>query len=159
MVLEMGPLYHLQNREDRLKCLHESYRVLKKGRFVICAVISRYASMIDEFEFALIKDERFRSILECDIGIGCHNNPEQIENYFTTAYMHTPDEIKNELAESGFSEIKLIAVEGFANALNADVLFKDSESAPYLLEYIKKTESTPELLGVTGHIIAIGRKI
>ena len=31
VVLLMGPLYHLQNKEDREKVLSEAYRVLKKG--------------------------------------------------------------------------------------------------------------------------------
>jgi len=159
MVLEMGPLYHLQSRDDRLTVLKESRRVLKNGCYVICAIISRYASLIDGFKFSLAKDKEFREILAKDIETGCHNNPKNIPNYFTTAYLHTPDEIKAELEDSGFSDVELIAVEGIANALNTDELSRDMEISPYLLEYLKKTESVPELLGVSGHIIAIGRKI
>ena len=158
IVLEMGPLYHLQNRDDRIAVLRESYRVLKDGCFVICAVISRYASMIDGFKFSFAKDKDFREILANDIKTGCHNNPMNIPNYFTTAYFHTPDEIKTEQEDSGFSEVELIAVEGIANALNTDELCRDPDIAPYLHEYLKKTESIPELLGVSGHIIAVGRK-
>ena len=83
---------------------------------------------------------------------------EKIENYFTTAFLHTPDEISDELMESGFSDIKLVAVEGFANAIRPDELYNDPDIAPFLLECIRKTESVPELLGVSGHILAIGRK-
>jgi len=159
LALVMGPLYHLQEKADRVKCLKESRRILKKGRFIICAVISRYASLIDGFSFSLVKDDRFKKILERDIETGCHDNPENIENYFTTAYLHTPDDISDELMESGYSDVKLIAVEGFANAIKPDELYNDPEIAPFLLEYIRKTESAPELLGVSGHILAIGRKI
>jgi len=158
LVLEMGPLYHLQSRDDRIAVLRESHRVLRKGCPVICAVISRYASMIDGFKFALAKDKEFREILANDVVTGCHNNPKNIPNYFTTAYLHLPSEIKDELEESGFSNIELIAVEGFANALNTDELFRDQDIAPYLLEYLRKTESAPELIGISGHIIAVGRK-
>ena len=100
----------------------------------------------------------FREILASDIETGCHNNPKNIPNYFTTAYFHLPSEINDELEESGFSNIELIAVEGFANALNTDELFRDQEIAPHLLEYLRKTESAPELIGISGHIIAVGRK-
>ena len=158
LVLEMGPLYHLQSRDDRISALRESYRVLRKGCPVICAVISRYASMIDGFKFSLAKDKEFREILANDIVTGCHNNPKNIPNYFTTAYFHLPSEINDELKESGFSNIELIAVEGFATALDTDELFKDQDTAPHLLEYLRKTESAPELIGISGHIIAVGRK-
>ena len=158
IVLEMGPLYHLQSRNDRIAVLRESYRVLRKGCSVICAVISRYASMIDGFKFSFAKDKEFREILANDIVTGCHENPKNIQNYFTTAYFHLPNEIKDELEESGFANIELIAVEGFANALNTDELFRDQDISPHLLEYLRKTEGAPELIGISGHIIAVGMK-
>ena len=158
MVLLMGPLYHLQLRDDRLKCLRESRRILKKGGVVICAIISRYASMLDGFKYGLIKDENFKSILKRDIETGCHDNPHNIEGYFTTAYLHTPDEIKSELEDSGFTDVRLIAVEGFANMFTAENLPEDPEVASCMLEYIKRTEETYELLGLSDHILAIGIK-
>jgi len=159
ITLTMGSLYHLQERDDRVAVLRESHRVLKEGCPVICAIISRYASMIDGFKFSLVKDKNFREILSHDIETGLHNNPKKIPNYFTTAYLHTPDEIIDELEEAGFSSATLFAVEGFANALNTDELIKNQEITPHLLEYLRKTESVPELLGISGHIIAVGRKI
>ena len=72
--------------------------------------------------------------------------------------MHTPDEIKAELEDSGYSNVELIAIEGIANALDTDELSRNQDIAPYLLEYLKKTESIPELLGVSGHIFAVARK-
>ena len=47
----------------------------------------------------------------------------------------------------------------FANAIRPDELYNDPDIAPFLLECIRKTESVPELLGVSGHVLAIGRKI
>jgi ubiquinone/menaquinone biosynthesis C-methylase UbiE len=157
-VLEMGPLYHLQNRHDRVTCLQESIRVLKAGCPVICAVISRYASLIDGFKFSFVRDEKFRDILKHDIETGCHNNPDEIPHYFTTAFLHTPEEIKSELVEAGFEDIKLIAVEGFANILNLDELVQDSQMNSTLMDYLRIIESTTELLGMSGHILAIGYK-
>ena len=40
----MGPLYHLQNKSDRIKALNEAHRVLKKGGLLIAAGISKFSS-------------------------------------------------------------------------------------------------------------------
>ena len=45
VVLMMGPLYHLRNREERLLALREAFRVLKKGGLLISTGISKFSSM------------------------------------------------------------------------------------------------------------------
>jgi len=47
IALLLGPLYHLTHRDLRLKALMEAKRVLKPNGVLICAVISRYASLFD----------------------------------------------------------------------------------------------------------------
>ena len=42
MVLLMGPLYHLTDHNDRIRCLKESKRVLKQDGRIFCAAISRH---------------------------------------------------------------------------------------------------------------------
>ena len=158
LVLEMGPLYHLQQRNERVRCLRECHRVLREGCHVICAVISRYAPLIEGFSYGFANDADYRESLEQGMSTGCHDNPELTENRFTTAYFHTPGEIRGELEEAGFADVELIAVEGFAYAMRPDELYEDHEVSAYLLECIEKTEKVPELLGVTGHILAVGRK-
>lgn len=158
LVLEMGPLYHLQNQDDRLATLHQAYRTLRPGGFVVCQVISRYASMMDGFKLQLIKDEYFQQIMVQDLSTGCHDNPRNVPHYFTSAYFHRPDDIREELALTGFVDIELIAVEGFASMLDADILMGDETMRPWLLDCLRQTEHTPELLGVSSHIMAIGRK-
>lgn len=64
IVLEMGPLYHLQDKLDRKQCLSEAMRVLKNNGVVICEVISRYANLFEGFQWSLIDDERFVDILD-----------------------------------------------------------------------------------------------
>jgi len=46
-VLLLGPLYHLVEREERLKALREAHRVLRAGGTAIVAGISRFASTAD----------------------------------------------------------------------------------------------------------------
>jgi SAM-dependent methyltransferase len=53
VVLLLGPLYHLTEREGRLQALREARRVLRPGRPVFGAAISRFASLLDGFRQAL----------------------------------------------------------------------------------------------------------
>ena len=156
LVLLMGPLYHMQKNEDRIQCLNEAYRVLKKGGIVICESISRYANIFDGFKYMFIEDEKFVKILDENLASGMHN-PEDTE-YFTTAFFHTPDLLKKEIEQANFEVINLVSVEGFGQIFDTDSLMSDETKKEMLLKYIRKTESTPELLGVSSHHMIIGKK-
>jgi len=124
----------------------------------VCQVISRWASLIDGFQYGFIADAYFRQIMINDIATGCHNNPLKKDHYFTTAYFHRPNEIKDELEQAGFTDISLIAVEGFATGKDTEGLLADPVTASALMDCLDKTETVPELLGVSSHIMAIGLK-
>lgn len=156
LVLEMGPLYHLQKEQDRIKCLEEAKRVLKKGGVLLCEVISRYANLFECFQWNLTSDERFIKLLDENLSTGNHSPGET--GYFTTAYFHTPDKITDELLKSGFNDIKVISVEGFAQILNVNEILNDEQKKKLLLDYISKTESIHDLFGVSGHFIAVATK-
>ena len=133
MVLEMGPLYHLQDKSDRLLCLSEAKRVLKSGGVLLCALISRYAALLDGFSREMfIDDESFIKILDEGLATGKHSPGET--SYFTSAYFHSPGEIKTELEAAGFMNIDIIAIEGFARAVNAEELLKNHKHTDLLLE-------------------------
>ncbi|MCL2547467.1 MAG: class I SAM-dependent methyltransferase [Oscillospiraceae bacterium] len=156
LVLEMGPLYHLQKRNDRIQCLTEAERILKNDGIVICEVISRYVNVFEGFQLNLIDDEQFLAILDENLSTGLHSPGDT--SYFTNAYFHTHDEIRCEMEEAGFVDILVLPVEGIGSILNAKQYFENEQRARLLLKYIKETENIPELLGVSGHLMAIGKK-
>ncbi len=156
LVLEMGPLYHLQEEQDRIRCLSEALRVLKDGGITICEVISRYVNLIDGFQDFMIDDERFVKIMDEEIISGKHSPGDT--PYFTTAFFHTPDEIVKEMKKAGFIDVSLVAVESFANILDTALFLKDEHRKELLLKYIRATESNPDLIGISAHYIAIGKK-
>ena len=158
MVLVMGPLYHLQSSDDRQAVLREALRVVKPGHHVVCQVISRWASLVDGFKHGFVMDDYFHQIMDADMRTGCHENPKRVQQYFTTAYFHRPNEIMDELLQAGFRGVSLAGVEGFASPFDARQLMADSARASALLECLDATESVPELLGVSSHIMAIGTK-
>jgi len=158
IVLVMGALYHLQKKEDRMQCLKEAFRILKNGGIAIFAYISRFASMLDGFKNGYINDPQFCKIMDNDIHTGRHNNPETKTHYFTNAYFHSISDIYDELIYAKFSDIILYAVEGFGTLINDDNYMNDPEKLNKLLQYIKMTEQNMEMIGISGHQLAVCRK-
>src|SRR5262249_57763332 len=66
-VLLLGPLYHLVARDDRVRALGESFRVLRPGGVLFAAAISRYASLVDGLRASLFEDPAFAVIVERDL--------------------------------------------------------------------------------------------
>jgi len=157
LLLEMGPLYHLQEKDDRLQCLAEAHRTLRSGGVMICDTISRHANMFTGFFRDVITDPLFEGILDENLATGL-NSPGDTP-YFTTAYFHTPDEIITELEQAGFADITFIPVEGFTCMLDPQELVKDAHKTELALKYLRKTENIRELWGLSNHCIAIGHKL
>jgi SAM-dependent methyltransferase len=111
-VLLLGPLYHLTEREDRIRALSEARRVARPGGLVAVAVIHRFASLLDGTRRGFLADPRFVEIVERDLLEGQHRNPENVEGWFTTAYFHLPDEICEEVEAAGLTVERLVGVEG-----------------------------------------------
>lgn len=158
-VLLLGPLYHLVEREDRLACLRDAYRVLKPGGMVWGAGISRFASLIDSLTHGFFDDPEFAPIVEGDLEDGQHRNSTDNALYFTDAYFHKPGELSRELLAAGFDVVEIVAIEGPGwLARDFDRLWNDPAQRERLLKVVRKVEREPSILGATSHVMGIGRK-
>ncbi len=159
LALLMGPLYHLTDRSERVKSLSETKRVLKPGGIMLAAIISRYASLIDGFSRNLVDDDRFFSLLNNDLDNGIHINKTENAEYFTTAFFHTVEEIKEEVKDSGLKFSKLIAVESFAWIIkNFSERISDEKYMAKLRQVVNKVESNDDLVAMSPHIIVVAEK-
>jgi ubiquinone/menaquinone biosynthesis C-methylase UbiE len=157
--LLMGPLYHLSAAQDRLAALTEAHRVLTRGGIVLVAAISRFASLLDGFRQGFIADPVFRDIVDRDLETGRHENPSTNPMYFTTAYFHHPDDLARELEQAGFTAVEVLPVEGpfwwlpeFEQAWSSDA------SRQRMLDYLRRIEGERSLLGMSAHLLAVGKK-
>lgn len=160
VVLLLGPLYHLVETEDRLQALTEARRVLRPGGLLAAAAISRFASTYDGLARGFLVDPEFAVIVDRDVDGGQHRNPSRHPDWFTTAYFHHPDGLRNEVREAGFEVDALLAVEGPAGWLgDLNSWLDDRERREALLAAIRRVESEPSLLGASPHLLAIAHTV
>ena len=152
VVLLLGPLYHLTEREDRLKALREAHRVLRPAGVVVAAVISRFASLLDGLSRRYLGDPRFWRIVEQDLADGQHRAPLGDAHLFTTAFFHRPEELAQEVEAAGFALDAVLGVEG------PGWLAIDSADFEDILRVARAVEAEPSLLGASAHLLAVGHK-
>lgn len=159
LALLFGPLYHLTEKQDRVKALSETARILKRGSTMLAAIISRYASVFDGYRRNLVDDERFITMMNNDLQNGIHINKTDNPEYFTTAFFHSIADIKREVEESGLRLIKLVAVEGFAWVIdNFTERLKDAHYMSNLQNTLNKVESNEDIVAMSPHIIVVAEK-
>lgn len=155
-VLLMGPLYHLTHRDDRIAALKECRRVLKPGGTLVCAAISRFASLMDGLSRGFLDDPRFAMIVRSDLSTGVHLNPTDRSEYFTTSFFHKPDELAGEIGQAGFAVRALVGVEGPAwMAAHVEDRLADPAKQRQLLEILRSVETEPSLVGASAHFLAV----
>jgi ubiquinone/menaquinone biosynthesis C-methylase UbiE len=158
-VLLLGPLYHLTSRDDRLRALREAYRIVRPGGVLAAAAISRFASTYDGLLRGFLEDPGFEEIVVRDVREGQHRNPTGRPEWFTTAYLHLPEEVPDEVAEAGFEVEALVGIEGPAWTVpDLDHWLEDSARRSRILEAIRRLEREPSLLGASVHIFVVGRR-
>jgi SAM-dependent methyltransferase len=159
MVLLLGPLYHLVDDSDRHAALTEALRVLRPGGVLVAAGLARWASALDGLARELLRDPGFASIVERDMIDGHHRNPTGRLDYFTTAYLHRPDDLRREVADAGFAIEGLYGVEGPGWIL-PDLVerWNDPQRREVILQVARALESEPTVLGCNAHLIVVGRK-
>jgi len=158
-VLLYGPLYHLLEKDDRLRALHECWRALRQGGLLMAVGISRFASLHVGLVRGWIDDDAFRQMVEKELADGKHHPPHSLPALFTTAYFHHPDELSSEVGEAGFEQLATVAVEG------AGWLIPDLENSwqvrrqrEAILSAVRWTEHEHTILGLSPHIMVAARK-
>ena len=162
-VLLLGPLYHLTQRAERVAALQEARRALRPGGLVLATAISRFASALDGLVQHLFDDPVFAAIAPRDLAEGQHRDRASDgalgrRAYFTTAYLHRPEELADELQAAGLDHVATLAIEGPAWLLqDLDAQWQDAGRQSTILSVVRAVEAEPSLLGASSHLLGVGR--
>ena len=158
-VMVMGPLYHLPEEEDRVAALREAVRVVKPGGTVVVAAISRYASALDGLIHRLTLDPAFKRIRDRDLIDGQHRNDQATTEYFTTAFLHRPEDLAAEMHRAGLVAVGVRGVEGPGWMLqDFDDRWEDEALRSEMLDVGRKLECEPSIVGASAHLLGVGRR-
>ena len=157
--LLLGPLYHLVERDARIAALKEARRVLRLGGTLFAAAISRYAATVDGFFAGLVSQEAFVSRMKQAMTNGHWRNEGREEGLFTTSYFHSPSELVSEMAEAGFAESEVVAIEGIWSWIpDFAEKWKDEQYRGLLMATLEQIEADPSVVGLGGHLMGVARK-
>jgi len=161
-VLLLGPLYHLPEAADRARALAEARRVLRPGGVLAAAAIGRHAALLDMMRAGRLDAEMLARLAQGVLVTGRLDAPAG----FTTAYCHTPDGLRADVAAAGFEGVELLAVEGPGWLVlegtggvreGAQDIEPDQAVLAGALRAARAIEAEPSLLGASSHVIAFSR--
>lgn len=158
IVLMLGPLYHLINRDERIRSLKEGYRVLKNDGILICSTIGRYTVMMYGYLYNSIDDPDFQLIVEKVLSGGIHRNAN-VTDFFTDSYFHRIHDLEDEVREAGLNIQKSIGIEGpFWIVDDIEKRCNDISKLNVMLKLIKMIESKRDIIGASKHYIVVAKK-
>ncbi|MFF8958068.1 class I SAM-dependent methyltransferase [Streptomyces sp. NPDC014894] len=154
VVLMLGPLYHLTERRDRVRALAEARRAVRPGGLVVAATINRFAGLHDSLDNGGYADPGLRAFVDAFSRDGRHSAEG---GSFTTAYFHEPAEVPEEFRAAGLTPTGQYGLEGAAWLMRDAVARPaDGDQRHAVLAALRRVESVPSLLGISGHLLTAG---
>ncbi len=152
LTLLLGPMYHLYQREDKLRALSEAVRVTKPGGYILIAYCMNEATVI-QYVFGKnhLRDVMNLGLLTPDWH--CVSEPKEIFELIRTEEIAALD------AEFPVQRIKLIAADGASNYMRECIDAMDDETFASWLAYHFATCERQDLIGASHHTLDILRKI
>lgn len=154
-VLNMGPFYHLTSEQSRVRCLEECLRVLKRGGLLVTAYIPRFYVN----QLITMSDNKYldRQLLEQinETGILSHNDPKC---FWTDTYYASYDEMENLYSRYDLEITEHFAQDGLAPLFAKVVDNWNAEQFKVWLEYHLSVCTEKSIIGMSNHVIIVGRK-
>ncbi len=144
-VLLFGPLYHLHEEEDKLRCIEETKRVCKPDGKIFFAFISN--------------DMVILTMQQCqeDYLMNGDYNKETFRLDDFPFVFHTVDHCRELLGKAGVEIIHEVASDGASELLQELVNGMDEASYQQYLRYHFYICEKPESLGMSNHLLFVGK--
>lgn len=159
--LMMGPMYHLQSEQDRNLAIKELYRVTKKDGIVYVAFMPRIKHVLSSLLYPQTwKPNDNMDSIQQFIRTGEFNHSDK--GRFTGAYYFNVEDIQPFMESYGFETLNLIGSSNIGTLLSKEQWEywqnRGKDEFTQLIELLKKTATNPYVLGVSSHLLYIGKK-
>ena len=151
ILLVFGPMYHLHEKEEKLKALSEAKRVVKPGGKIFVAYIMNEYSVITY----AIKERHIKEGVEngmLDETFHCTKKANDLYSFVRT------EDIAELNQELDLNRVEIIAADGPANYIRPFLNALDEEEFQYFIKYHLATCERADLLGASGHLVDILEK-
>lgn len=158
--LMLGPMYHLQDEADRIRAAKELSRVTKQNGLVFVAFMPRIRHIFTSLLYPenWKPNDQMNNIIQF-ANTGCFNHIE--EGRFTGAYYFNIEDINPFMESHGFETVELIG-SNIGTILNDDCWKywreKGEREIGRIINFIKERAADPYILGISSHLMYIGRK-
>ena len=144
VVLLFGPLYHLHDEADKLRCIEEAKRVCKPDGKIFFAFIS------NDIVILTMQQAHSEYLMAGDY------NKETFRLDDFPFVFHTPDHCRELLGKAGIQICHEVASDGASELLQDLVNGLDEASYQQYLRYHFYICEKPEFLGMSNHLLFVG---
>ena len=146
IVLLFGPLYHLHDEADKLRCIEEAKRVCKKDGKIFFAFISN--------DIVILTMQQ----TQADYLTAGAYDKETFRLYDFPFVFHTVDTARELLQKAGIRLCHQVAADGVSELLQEMINGLDEASYQQYLRYHFYICEKPECLGMSNHLLFVGEK-
>lgn len=151
VVLVFGPMYHLHEREEKMKALSEAKRVVKpEGYIFVAYIMNEYSVITYAFKEKHILEGIENGMLDQDFH--CTKKANELYSFVRT------EDIASLNEELGIKRVQIIAADGAANYIRPFLNALNEQEFGYFIEYHLSTCERADLLGASGHLVDILKK-
>lgn len=168
-ILLMGPLYSITEYEERILAIRESHRLLKPNGLLFTGALTPASVLIPRIlcyhlpeskKSTELDDPAVMAMIHRALQDGCYVNPERrIARGLGSSHLHTAKALREELEEGPFETLSIHGVMGGAwLAPNLPELLASNDTRKVLMETVRMLDTQEEIIGLSGHILAVSRK-
>lgn len=151
ITLLLGPMYHLFNKEDKIKALKEAKRITKKDGCILVAYCMNEATII-QYVFGCNKLNELMDFKMISDDWHCVSEEKEI---FDLVRLEDIDEYNKEV---GLERIKIIATDGASHYQKEYLEQMESKTFKQWVNYHLSTCERMDLIGASNHTLDILKK-
>ncbi len=154
-VLLLGPLYHLQQQDERQRAVTQAVHKLKPRGVLVAAMLTRYAPLryLAKHQPEVLANHPHIADELLTTGTCTTTN-----SFLTHAYFAMPDEGPPLMEHAGLHMLQIRSCEGLVSGVEEQVNQLHGEAWERWVDLNYRVGEDPALWGVAEHVLYVGRK-